>query len=92
MAVLAECDICGSQHRVKEGLVGQTIRCKDCGVQIVVPADHLITPETFIEEGGRLQRREPLQTPSIWPGLIAGFVACLVLMALVGFVWILFLL
>ena len=34
MAILAECDICGNQHRVKDGLVGSSIGCKECGVHL----------------------------------------------------------
>lgn len=87
MAILAECDICGNQHRVKDGLVGQSIRCKECGVQFVVPADNLIASETFVEEGGRLRRRETETDASLWPQLLAGLVASFVIAILAGVVW-----
>lgn len=87
MAILAECDICGSQHRVKDGLVGHSIRCKDCGVAFIVPDGNLITSDTFVEVGGRLQRREPVPAFSLWPRLIAGLVTILVLVTLAAIVW-----
>lgn len=87
MAILAECDICGNQHRVKDGLVGQSIRCKDCGVMFVVLDGNQITPETFVEEAGRLYRREPVQAPRLWPRFIAAGVTVLVLAILVAIIW-----
>ena len=57
MAVLAECDICGNQHRVKESLVGTKIRCRDCAAEFKVPEDHEITADRFFEEDGRLHPR-----------------------------------
>lgn len=90
--ILAECDICGSQHRVKESLVGQSIRCKDCGASMIVPPGQVISAEAFIEEGGRLRRREPVRPQSIGPAIAAGFAAFVALVALVGIVWILCLL
>ena len=87
MAVLAECDICGNQHRVKDAFIGTAIRCKDCGVQIVVPKDQFITPDKFIEEHGRLRQRDvvPSTSPITW--LVAGTVAAVVFGALVVTVW-----
>lgn len=88
MAILAECDICGCQHRVKEGMVGNSIRCKDCGTQFVVAGGPSISPETYLEEGGRLRLREPDdQTNSGWSQMVAAIVAGLVLVALVGAIW-----
>jgi hypothetical protein len=87
MAILAECDICGNQHRVKDGLAGGTIRCSDCGVKIAVRRDQVITPEAFVEEGGRLRRREPQRGPSVWTWLVAVFVAVAVLIALTASIW-----
>ncbi len=87
MAILTECDICGNQHRVKDGLGGSSIRCQDCGVQLVVPEGQQITAEAFIEEGGRLVRREPEQAPSIWTWLFVGLVACLMVLALCVIFW-----
>ena len=49
MAILAECDICGAQHRVKEALAGSSIRCRECGVTLGVWKSNLITPDTFFE-------------------------------------------
>ena len=87
MAILAECDICGTQHRVKDGLVGSSIRCTDCGVKIIVPTDQFITPEAFIDEGGRLRRREPERPTSVWTWFVAIAVTILVLVALVVAIW-----
>jgi hypothetical protein len=87
MAILAECDICGSQHRVKDGLVGHSIRCKDCGVQFVVLDGNRITSDAFVEEGGRLRRREPLPAAGLWPRMIAGLVTVLVFVTLTAIVW-----
>jgi hypothetical protein len=87
MAILAECDICGNQHRVKDGLVGTAFRCKDCGVQIVVPDGHHITPDAFIEENGRLRRRDPKPTTSPWGWIFVGLAASLVVVALSASVW-----
>ncbi len=92
MAILAECDICGNQHRVKDGLVGQRIRCKDCGTPIVVPSGQIITSDDFVEQDGRLRRREQGSAPdrNSWPLLIACLVASLVFIALLGVVWSIF--
>ena len=74
MAVLAECDICGNQHRVKDATVGRPIRCKACGVQIVVPAGSTISPETYLEEAGRLRRRSPAHSAPPWTWIVVGLV------------------
>lgn len=88
MAILAECDICGNQHRVKDGLVGSSIRCKDCGVLFLVPPGPVISAENYIDAGGRLRLREPNEEAnSLWPRFIAGLVAALVIGALAGSVW-----
>ena len=87
MAILAECDICGNQHRVKDGLVGNAICCKECGVQIVVPEDSVIAQETFIDEEGRLRRREPEQQVSLWSWLLVVLFAIMVFLILCGVIW-----
>jgi hypothetical protein len=90
MAILAECDICGNQHRVKDGLVGASIRCKDCGVVIVVAPGPSISPETYFEEGGRFRLRERVAHPSkFWIKLSAVLIACLMFGALVCAVYLL---
>jgi|GEM_PF-5481780 hypothetical protein len=88
MAILAECDICGNQHRVKDSLAGSLIHCNDCGVKIVVPKDQFITPEAFVEEAGRLRRREPEKKTSIWTWLVVFIVASFVLFSLLVSIWI----
>lgn len=88
MAILAECDICGLQHRVKDGLAGSSIRCKDCGVQFAVRPGPVISPETYFEDGGRLRLREPESDSNrVWPRIVAGLVAGLIIAALAGAVW-----
>ena len=87
MAILAECDICGNQHRVKDALCGNVVRCKECGVQIKVLRENFITAEAFVEENGRLKRREPEQTSGPWPWIVMGLVSCLVSCALITAVW-----
>lgn len=89
MAILAECDICGNQHRVKDGLVGSSIRCKDCGVTFVIPPGPVISPETYVETGGRLRLREPNNDVGIlWPRFVAGLVVSVIIVALVGAIWV----
>ena len=88
MAILAECDICGNQHRVKDGLAGGSIRCKDCGVTISIPFDHQISPSRFLEVGGRLQRREAVPGFSLGPWMILIAVVTLVIVTMVAAVWI----
>ena len=80
MAILAECDICGAQHRVKDAWIGQVVHCKDCGVSMSVPADQFITPEAYFEENGRLSRRKPLPDAGYGPW----FVAIIVTVAVAG--------
>lgn len=87
MAILAECDICGAQHRVKDAWSGRTIACKECGVQIPVLDENLITREAFIEERGRLRRREPPSVVPCWQRIFSAFVALLVASALMFVVW-----
>ena len=87
MAILAECDICRAQHRVKDAWSGTSIRCKECGVQIKVPVDHFITADAFYEEDGRLRRRERNREVGIWPWIVAGLVSGLVALALIVAVW-----
>jgi hypothetical protein len=87
MAILAECDICGAQHRVKDALGGGSIRCKECGVQIEVLKESVITSQAFIEENGRLRRREPEREVGLWSWMIAVIVSGFVVLALVVVVW-----
>jgi hypothetical protein len=86
MAILAECDICGNQHRVNDARSGSSIHCKDCGVQITVPPGNIITPEAFFEENGLLRHRQQ-QESGFWPWLVAIFACCVVTLALIGIVW-----
>ena len=74
MTVLAECDICGNQHRLKDAAVGRPIRCKACGVQIVVPPGTTISSEIFVEEAGRLRRRPLVQSTPSWTWILIGLV------------------
>lgn len=92
MAILAECDICGNQHRVKDGLAGSSIHCKECGVQFTVPRNQLITPKAFVEEGGRLRQRPTAPPGKHWAWVVVGSVTVLVGLALGGVVWVLVLL
>ena len=92
MAILAECDICGNQHRVRDALAGAVIHCSDCGVNLTVSRSQLITPDAFIEEGGRLRPREIENHTGIWTWLIAFVVANLVLLAFILCIWAFFLL
>jgi|GEM_PF-3988197 len=87
MAVLAQCDICGYQHRAKESLIGNSIRCKDCGVSFVVPADQVITPEVFVEENGRLRRRNAVQDRSAWPRIAAALISLVLVLVTVLCIW-----
>ena len=87
MAILAECDICGAQHRVKEALAGGSIRCRDCGVQIKVLKENVITAEAFVEDGGQLRRREPEPRIGFWPWLVAVLVSGVVVLALILVIW-----
>lgn len=84
MAILADCDICGAQHRVKDALGGSSVRCKECGVLIEVLKENVITAETFIEENGHLRRREPKRNEVAWSWVIAVLASCLVALALVA--------
>jgi hypothetical protein len=92
MAILAECDICGNQHRVKDNLTGQTLRCKECGVQFVIAAGPSISPETYLEVDGRLRRREPEKAESLWPQLVAWLLAIVIIGVLSGVIWVLLML
>lgn len=87
MAVLAECDICGHQHRTKESLIGNSIRCKDCGVSFVVPGNHVITPEAYFEENGRLRRRIAVPAPSAWPRIATVLISLLLVVATALGLW-----
>jgi hypothetical protein len=87
MAILAECDICGNQHRVKDAMCGNVVRCRECGVQIKVQRENFITSNSFVEENGRLRRREPEQKAGAWPWIVMGLVSCLVTCALIAAVW-----
>jgi hypothetical protein len=87
MAILAECDICGNQHRVKDVMCGNVVRCRECGVQIKVQRENLITPDTFVEENGRLRGREPEQKAGAWPWIVMGLVSSVVTCALIAVVW-----
>lgn len=87
MAVLAECDICGNQHRVKDELVGAKLRCRDCGTEFIVPDNRFINSAEFIEEGGRLRRRIETPPVSIWPWLLIGLLTSLIIGTLIAAVW-----
>ena len=87
MAILAECDICGAQQRVKDALGGTSVRCKECGVFVEVLKDNVITEEAFFEDNGQLFRREPARTTGVWPWFVAVLVSCLVAFSLVAVVW-----
>ncbi len=86
MAILAECDICGAQHRVKDAWIGQVVHCKDCGVSMSVPADQFITPEAYFEENGRLCRRKPVPEAGYGPWFVAIIVSVAVAGVLFGVV------
>lgn len=90
MAILAECDICGHQHRIKDGLVGTFIRCQACGVQLVVPKDCEITSANYLEEGGRLRRRDFELQPATnyWTWLFMGLVTTSLILLLTLIVWV----
>ena len=87
MAILAECDICGNQHRVKDGLAGSSIHCKECGTLFSVPRDQFITPAAFLEEGGRLRRRPPAPSGNQWAWFVMGCTTALVTLALGAAIW-----
>ncbi len=87
MAILAECDICGNQHRVKDGLAGSSIHCKECGALFSVPRDEFITPAAFVEEGGRLRRRLPAPSGNQWAWFVMGCTTMLVTLALGATIW-----
>jgi hypothetical protein len=87
MAILAECDICGAQQRVKDVLAGTSVRCKECGVQINVFHENLITAAAFIEENGQLLRRQPDRKVGPWAWIFAVLVSALVALILVAVVW-----
>lgn len=87
MAILAECDICGNQHRVKDALAGHAMRCKECGVQFFVAPGPSISEETYLELDGRLRLREPEPAESLWPQLVAWLLALTVMTALAGSIW-----
>jgi hypothetical protein len=87
MAILAECDICGAQHRVKDALVGTSIRCKECGVSIKVLNSSLVNSREFIEENGSFRRREPQRDVGVWPWMVAIMVSAVVVAFLVAIVW-----
>ena len=84
MAVLAECDICGNQHRLKDAAVGRSIRCKACGVQFEVPAGNTISPEAFIEESGRLRRLPPEQSTHPWTWFLVGLITITLIGVVIG--------
>lgn len=92
MAVLAECDICGNQHRVKDGLEGSKLRCRDCGVEFKVPEDQEITADRFYEEDGRLhvQPDEPAPQWGAHSLILCG--ACLMTLAFAVVIGLFFLL
>ena len=87
MAILAECDICGAQQRVKDALAGNLIRCRDCGVQIKVLRENVITQDAFIEENGQLSRRPPGPKVGPWGWIVAVLVSALVVLALTAVIW-----
>ena len=87
MAVLAECDICGHQHRAKESLIGNSIRCKDCGVSFVVPGNQVISPSTFVEENGRLRPRIEVPRPSRWPRIASLLISLLLVVVTAICLW-----
>jgi hypothetical protein len=87
MAILAECDICGAQHRVKAALAGSCIRCRECGVTIGVWKSNLITPDTFFEEAGILHRRELAPKPEKRSWIVAGLVSGLIVLFLALVIW-----
>lgn len=80
MSLLAECDVCGNQHRVKDDWAGRDIPCKACGVGFRVPADTFITPERYQETDGVLRPRE--KPPG--PDYLAWLTATAVLSAMIG--------
>lgn len=84
MAVLAECDICGNQHRLKDAAVGRSIRCKACGVQIDVLAENTISSANFIEESGRLRRIPTEQLTNPWTWLLVGLVTITLIGLMIG--------
>lgn len=90
MAILAECDICGSQHRVKDSLGGGSVRCKDCGSPITVHKENVISSEDFYEENGRLMRRQPEKVTGSWSWLLPCLSFVFVVTCLSGFLWGLF--
>ena len=87
MAILAECDICAAQHRVKDALSGRSICCKECGVSISVPVDQWISTETFFERDGRLYRHASDSTGCGWTWIVTGLTAALVATALGTAAW-----
>ena len=88
MAILAECDICKAQHRVKDALGGSTIRCKSCGVQLEIRPENVISPNNFLEVDGRLVRSEPVRKLGVWPWIAAGAATGVVVLVLIVAIWI----
>ncbi|WP_373649875.1 hypothetical protein [Schlesneria sp. DSM 10557] len=87
MAILAECDICGAQHRVKDAWNGRTMACKECGTPIPVLDDNTITPENYIEERGRLRRRQAEDADPGWYRLVPILAALAVGLTLASAIW-----
>jgi hypothetical protein len=86
MAILTECDICGHQHRVKDALAGQTIRCRDCGVSLKVSREMYLSDE-LASINGRLQQRELVPRDNIWTWVAAIGATSFVLVALAVVGW-----
>lgn len=87
MAVLAECDVCGNQHRVKESLVGSKIRCKDCGAEFKVPEDQEITADRYFEEDGRLHPQPADEAPGVGAHTLIFGGACVMVVSLAVVIW-----
>lgn len=84
MAVLAECEICGAQYRVRDDRQGNTFSCRECGVEVTIPVGVFINADEFYEVEGRLCRRErtAVDNPLLW---VAGTaLATLLLLGIVG--------
>ncbi|MGL4463689.1 MAG: hypothetical protein ACRC1K_16165 [Planctomycetia bacterium] len=64
MPIPVECEECGVAYRVKDDRAGTTIKCKDCGAPIKVPA----APAADEEPAVKVKKRK--KRPSRWTDVV----------------------
>ncbi|MGL5095718.1 MAG: MJ0042-type zinc finger domain-containing protein, partial [Planctomycetia bacterium] len=79
MPLPVECPSCAASYRVKDDRAGTTIKCKECGAPIKVPAAAAHDDEPAVKVKIKKKRRSSGAGVPLWLGLLVGIPLGLVL-------------